>query len=238
MKHTSRYTLKIILSILLLCNALFTAAKEKEEQKEQKRLFYGLSVDLDLAEPFLSLINSNRSGVNASVQADIRHTFFPVFEMGYSTYEGASHYSYLPEIIDQDNYRYHVNGTYYKIGVDFNLLSKNYAKPVVSIGYLGIRYCISPFNYQIENLKVSDFYWKPSEPYLFNAEGSSVGQWAEFVLGVKTPIYKNFCMGVSARFKQLKDKAVHSSFAPGYGEKENDTWGFRYTISYFFPFTR
>ncbi len=262
MISTLKYTLRIISILLLWSNALFVAAEEKKakEDKEQKRLFYGFSVDLDLMEPFFSVINSNRFGVNASVQADIFRTVFPIFEMGYSTYEGASYYSYPQETIVQpgnenlpsenENYRYHVNGTYYKIGLDFNLLSKNYTKNIIPLGYLGIRYCVSPLNYRIENFKINDSYWGETE--YFNKKGSSVAQWAEFVAGVKTPVYKNFCLGVSVQFKQFlvikenqeenntsrSSKVVRSSFAPGFGEKENDVWGFRYTISYFFPFTK
>jgi len=244
MNRISKYILKIISILLLWSNAFFIVAGENDESK---RTFYGFSVDFDLADPFLSALNPNRFGVNASVQADLLRTVFPVIEVGYATYEGASYYSYLtPEMIEQPpNYRYHVNGTYYKIGVDFNLLSsKDHTKNAIPIGFLGIRYGISPFNYKIENLMVKDFYWN-DETYL-NAKGSTIGQWAEFVAGVRTPIYKNFCLGVSARFRQFLyikekregDKVVRSSFAPGFGEKENDTWGFRYTISYFFPFTK
>jgi hypothetical protein len=248
MKSTLKYSLKIISILLLWCNALFIVAEENNvarENEDPKKLFYGFSVDFDLGEPFLHVVNSNRFGMNASVQADFLHTFFPVFEMGYSTYEGASY------LIEQPgNYSYQVNGTYYKIGVDFNILSKDYTKKVIALGYLGIRYCISPFDYRIENLPVNDFYWSETpdykNPQLFDSEGSSTGQWAEFAAGVKTPIYKNFCLGVSLRFKQFLsikekregNKTVRSSYTPGYGEKENDTWGFRYTISYFFPFAK
>ena len=244
MKGISGYTLKIISVLLLIWgNTLFTVAGGNEDHK---RLFYGFFVDFDLLDPLFSVLSPNKFGLNASIQANISNTIFPILEVGYATYEGASDYSYIPDLIVQpDNYSYHVNGTYYKIGVDFNLLTKgNSTEKVNPIGYLGIRYGISPLNYKIKNLVVEDFYWE--ETYQFDAKGTTVGQWAEFVAGVKTPVYKNFCMGLSVQFRQflyvrekrIENHVVHQSFVPGFGDKNNDKWGFRYTISYFFPFTK
>ncbi len=243
MKNISGYTFKII-SILFLIwsNMFFVVAGEKEDHK---KLFYGISVDFDLAEPFLSMLSSDKFGLNASIQADILHTIYPILEVGYSTYKGAADYAYLTDVIVQpDNYKYNVNGTYYKIGVDFNLLKKDYTKKVSPSGYVGIRYGISPFNYEIANLVVEDSYWDQS--YQFNAKGTTIGQWAEFVAGVRTPIYKNLCLGVDVRFKQFlyvqtketENKVIHQSYVPGFGDKNDGKWGFRYTISYFFPFTK
>jgi hypothetical protein len=243
MKGISGYILKTISLLLLIWgNTFFIIAGEKEDHK---KLFYGFSVDFDLAEPFLSMLSSNKFGLNASIQADLFHTVYPILEVGYATYEGASDYAYIPDLIVQpDNYSYRVNGTYYKIGVDFNLLEKDFTKKIIPIGYLGIRYGISPFSYKIENLAVEDFYWE--QTYLFNAKGSTVGQWAEFVAGVKTPVYKNICVGVSVRFRQFLyiqekqegDKIIRQSYAPGFGDKDDGKWGFRYTVGYFFPFTK
>ena len=89
-----------------------------------------------------------------------------------------------------------------------------------------------------------DSYWQ--ESYLFNAEGTTIGQWVEFTAGVKTPVFRNICMGVSVRFKQFLsvrektegNKIVHHSYIPGFGNKEYDLWGFKYTIGYFFPFNK
>jgi len=220
------------------------------ENEGNKRSIHGFFVDFDLLQPLFSALSPNKFGLNASIQANITNTVFPILEIGYANYEGASDYAYIPDKIKQpDNYSYHVNGVYYKIGVDFNLLNKgltkgNNTEKVSPIGYLGIRYGISPLNYQIENLLVEDFYWE--ESYYFKAKGSTVGQWAEFTAGVKTPIYKNFCMGLNVQFrqflyvreKQTGNQIIRQSYVPGFGDKNNDKWGFRYTISYFFPFTK
>ena len=243
MKSISGYILKTISLLLLIWGNIFFIIAGEEEN--HKKFFNGFFVDFDIAEPFLSMLSSNKFGLNASVQANIRHTVFPVLEMGYTIYEGASDYSYIPDLIVQpDDYSYRVNGTYYKIGVDFNLLGKDFTKSLIPIGYLGIRYGISPFNYRIENLMVKDFYWE--QTYLFNAKGSTTAQWAEFTAGVKTPVYKNICLGVSVRFKQFlyikekqeENKIICQSYAPGFGDKDDGKWSFRYTVSYFFPFTK
>jgi len=242
MKGISGYILKTISLLLLWGNTFFIAAGEKENHK---RLFYGFFVDVDLAEPFLSMLSPNKFGVNASVQANFSHTVFPILEVGYATYEGAPDYSYIPDLIVQpDNYSYFINGTYYKVGVNFNLLAKDFTKNLIPIGYLGIRYGVSPFNYRIENLVVKDFYWE--QTYSFNAQGATTAQWAEFLAGVQTPIYKNICLGVSVRFKQFlyiqekeeRNKIIRQSYAPGFGDKDDGKWSFRYTVSYFFPFTK
>ena len=242
MKNISGYTLKIISILLLIWNSTFFVVAGENE--DYKKLFYGFFVDLDLAEPFLSMLNTDKFGLNASVQIDIRHTIYPVLETGYSTYEGASDYSYLTDLIEQPSYRYSVKGAYYKIGADINLLAKDFTEKINSIGYMGIRYGISPFSYNIENLVVKDFYWDQTD--IFNASGTTIGQWAEFVAGVKTPIYRNLCLSADVRFKQflyVREKrtgnnVVRQSYVPGFGDKDDGKWGFRYTISYFFPFNK
>ena len=241
MQNISRYILKIFSVILLIWSNPHLVAAGGEEEKPQK-LFYGFSVDFDLSDPFFSMINSNRFGLNASASVDIWHSLFPTIEIGYAQFDGASDYIYLPDLIKQpDNYKYTVNGLYYKIGLDINILSKDYAEKVSPIAYMGVRYVFSPFHYKIENLTMKDFYW--NESYSFNAEGSTMGRWVEFTGGVKTPIFRNICMGVSVRFRQFLSvkvktedgKKIHNSYVPGFGDIKNDQWGFRYTISYFFP---
>lgn len=240
MSNISKYIWRII-SILLLCwsNLFFSVAEEKNEQK---KFFYGFSVDFDLADPILSLINSDRFGLNASIEVDLFHRIFPVFEMGYGIYDAESHYAYIPdEIVQGDDYKYNIQGFYYKIGANINLLKGDRSKSLNPTAYLGARYGFSPFQYKIENLVVKDLNW--DQTYLFDAKGTTIGQWAEFLAGVKTPIYKNLCLGVEVRFKQFlhvqkkktDNKVIHQTYSPGFGDKNKDKWGFRYTISYFFP---
>jgi hypothetical protein len=240
MKGMPIYIWKIISIVLIISgNTFISAAQEKNTEK----FFHGLFIEVDLLDPIFSAFNSNKFGLNAAVQADLFHNIFPVVEIGYTHYDATSAYAYLPEIIIQpDNYKYTIQGFYYKIGFNLNLLRSKSDSKLSPVGYIGIRYGISPFRYNIENLLIEDSYW--SEKSSFNAEGTTIGQWGEVIIGVRTPIYKNFCLGADVRFKhflyiakkQTGNQIVHQAYAPGFGEQDDGKWGFRYTLSYFFPF--
>jgi hypothetical protein len=241
-KGMSTYIWRIISVLLVLSGNIFISAAQQKESGHDK-IFHGLFIDFDLIDPVFSAFNKDKFGLNASIQADLFHSIFPVVEIGYAHYDATSDYAYLPDLIIQpDNYKYTIHGFYYKIGVNLNLLKTKTESKLSPSGYIGIRYAISPFWYDIENLLITDMYW--NETATFNANGSTIGQWGEVLLGVRTPVYKNFCLGADVRFKlflyieekETDNKLIRQSYAPGFGNQDEGKWGFRYTISYFFPF--
>ncbi len=249
MKGMSTYIWRITSLSLLLSffsySALATNPKEEKEQSENgKKTLYGIYVDYDLGDLLLNAIESQRFGMNASVELDLMHFIYPAFEVGFESYDSAPDYSYNNTSGDEKSsgVKYDVDGMYYKVGANLNLLAKDYSKPLTPYAYVGARYAIAPnYKYEISGFSTNSSYW-PGQELLERQKGNTTAQWAEFIAGVSTPIYKGLCLGVEIRFKQFLyiesvdegDFTIHQSYVPGYGDKDDGLWSFRYTISYFF----
>lgn len=254
MREMSRYIGILINAILLLLPfSDVYAAKDKKSDKKgvdttsfyytEPKCIYGFSVDVDLVDPFRTVFSSGRSGFNASASLDINHTFMPVLEVGYADIDASGDYSYSVVEVPQ-NHSYKVSGMYFKVGADFNLLNKKPYNTISPTGYLGIRYVISPYKYEVNNFVAVDLHRNESKN--FSAEGDVVAQWGEIVAGLKTPIFRYLCVGLELHYKTFlhcpdsevvvagSRRVVKQSYAPGFGDFNDGVWGLRYTISYFF----
>lgn len=250
----STYIWRIISLLLLLCLPCFSLSAEEnkdEDKKAEKIFFYGVYVDYDLGDLLMSAINSQRFGTNASIEVDLMHLLYPAFEFGYEEYDSAPDYCYNNTSGNEQTQGVtnDIKGIYYKLGVNINLLKKDYSKKLTPYGFLGFRYAVAPhYSYDIAGFALNSSYWPLDDSNGSDRiewlSGNSKAHWMEFIAGVSTPIYKGFCMGAELRFKQflsirdVKDEnnlyLISPSYAPGYGDKEDGKWGFRYTISYFF----
>lgn len=237
----------ISLVMLLLVSTPVFAEKDGKAKKvdENKRLFYGVYVDYDLGDLLMTAVETQRFGMNSSVIVDLQHFIYPAFELGYATYDAAPDYSYdnTGTGVQTSGVKYDLKGLYYKIGANINLLEKDYSKKLTPYGFVGVRYAIAPsYEYEISGFKTDASMWAGDSEYVPAQKGNTTAQWAEFVAGVNTPIFKGFCMGAELRYKgflyikKVRDgnHIINQSYAPGYGDSEDGSWGFRYTISYFF----
>lgn len=243
MRSISSCSWAVISSLLLFCFTFTAEAKQKNQEKPDHTL-YGMYLDVDIMNPIYHLINHNRMGVNADVQVDLWHKFYPTLVVGYDWFDASSEYSYP---VAAHNNLYKVNGLYFKVGALYNIWKKDYSKTLSPTIFLGIYYGMAPkYGFNIENYPISNNYWGQDAASVFNAKGRTTAGWGELNMGVKTPLVKNFCMGFDFSFKlllrikdqEIDNKLIHQSYSPGFGDKESGKWGFRYTISYFFPFIK
>ena len=231
--------------ISLLCLAGMSQAWAAEDAKQEKTPVYGgLFLDVDVVEPAVSLFSDEHKGANASVSVDLLHRFLPSVTVGYASYDASSDYSgYIPQ---GDGYEYKVDGPYFKVGVDFNMLqSKNKTKKYKPAGYVGFRFAFSPFDYEIKNARYEQLSW--NREFGYSVSGSSFTRWWEFVGGIKVPVYKRLYLSLEGNYKLgVKTKheshsigngqqlSVNNTYAPGLGDSKGSGWGFRYMISFLF----
>lgn len=255
MKEMSRYIGILISTVLWLLpfSEIYAVKGEKKDSRKgvdttsfyytEPKCVYGFFVDVDLVDPLRSAFSSSRSGFNVSAGLDINHTFMPALEVGYADIDASEDYSYAVVEVPQSHV-YRVSGTYFKLGADFNLLNKKPYRTISPMGYLGFRYVISPYKYEVKDYVVVDAF--RGENKSFSAEGNVLAQWGEVVAGLKTPVFRYLCVGLELHYKtflhcQKKEsfvddarRIVKQSYAPGFGDFNDGVWGFRYTISYFF----
>lgn len=248
MSRMLRYILTSICLLLTLNVAVAQEGSKDETQKETAQRaswFKGVILDVDLVEPLWGVFSTNHQGFNASVSADIKHAFFPTFLAGYASYDASSDYSHYVE--KSQGYAYKVNGPYFKVGLDFNLIrDKKSTKKCQPIAALGLRYAFSPYHFEIDNCSVSRAGWGDNAQ--FSVDGSTFAQWGEFVASLKAPVYKSLYLGFEGCYKwsfspdvkHFSDAqtgnciTVNQTYAPGFGDSKGTCWGMRYFVSFYF----
>lgn len=127
---------------------------------------------------------------------------------------------------------YSNTGTYYRIGVDVNFLTKD---PEKNMFFIGMRYGHSVFSEDF-NVVLSDTLWQSSIGNSQHYSNNNIkAHWLELTTGLRVKIWKVIWMGYTARFKfGLKTSntpVLLPSDVPGFGRTDKlDTWGFNYQV--------
>lgn len=192
-----------------------------EEEKEHLVFFQGFTLSADLFGP-VSYFVSDYGTFEAALRLNLKNTFFPIVEAGVgmcSTNDYNTHVTY------------DVKAPYGRVGIDFNMLKNKFQSNRL---YLGARYGLSVFKYDIGGPEMVDPIWGGSESFHLN-NIDCTSHWVEFVFGVEVKIFKNLHMGWSVRYKReiasTKSDYASPSCIPGYGYTTNSTcWGGNYSL--------
>lgn len=192
-----------------------------EEEKEHLVFFQGFTLSVDGYGAAARMI-SDYGTLEAALRLNLKNTFFPIVEAGYGMCEKEDYNTKIS---------YNVKAPFARVGIDFNMLKDKFQTNRL---YLGARYGISVFQYDMAGPAMTDPVWGGSEP--FSMKGiDCTSHWAELVFGVEVSIYKNFHMGWSVRYKRelssTKSDYAKPSCIPGYGYTTNATcWGGTYSL--------
>ena len=189
--------------------------------QEKQSVFNGITIGVDLVGPVQRLA-SDYGTLEGALKVNLKNTYFPVVEAGLGMADTED---------DNTNIKYKTSAPFLRIGLDWNVL-KN--KEQANRLFVGARYGISMFNYDISGPAITDPVWGGQGD--FDISGiSSTSHWAELVLGVQVKILKNFHMGWSARYKAKINFGgsdyCNPYYVPGYGTTESSTtWGATYHL--------
>jgi len=146
----------------------------------------------------------DRKSYEASVDFNLSNKYFGVVEGGYSEIS-----------FNKDLYSYNSDGTFLKIGLDYNLLKKF---PSDFLG-IGLRLGWSSFSHTADNIEINLNHWG-TEPFP-SISNSFDAFWFEASFGVKGEIFKNIYLGwagiVRAQITGGKNSDFHPYDIPGYG---------------------
>jgi len=225
--------LRFFIISLFCLSGIYTVNAQVNKQKSDsviKTAFRGLRLDIDLV-PIASnfIYKGERFGYEAGVYANLKHKYFPSFEMGFA---GANKTS-------NDALSFKTSGLYARVGVDFNLIKPKKDKiPTNNIFFAGIRIGFAPFSYTYTNAIVQNDYWGTAiSQNIDNVTTTKV--WFEIVAGMRVEVLKNIYMGWTVRNKKLFGEDVPGElspwYIPGFGVKgEGSSWGVNYSIGYRF----
>lgn len=138
--------------------------------------------------------------------------------------------------MNETDFKYESKGSYFKVGIDYNLLARD---PELNVIYLGFKYANSKFKENFQYFVADPFYSDYEKSIAKTDQGA---YWIEGHFGMKIRIWKQLYLGWAGRIKfAKKEKNVNSSlgtyYIPGYGKADSDSrWGFNYQIFYRIPF--
>lgn len=149
---------------------------------------------------------------------------------------------------DVDFYRYYLNvevgrwertfsnksddytnsGTYMRVGIDINFLTKD---PEKNMFFIGARYGLGKYSENFSTAIV-DPVWTDQTITLKNNDMKA--GWGELTTGLRVRMFPFFWMGYTARYKfalNTSDGSFDSNDVPGYGgTSKQSTWGFNYQL--------
>jgi hypothetical protein len=159
----------------------------------------------------------------AALRLNLHDQWFPIVELGYGK---ANH--------EEDaitGMAYKTQAPYFRVGIDFNMLKNKLQDNRL---YVGARYGISSYKFDISGPAIKDPIWGGSEPFSYR-DISATSHWAEAVLGVQVKMWGHFHMGWAIRYRHeissTKNKYAKSYYIPGYGTTaEGGALGITYSL--------
>jgi hypothetical protein len=221
----------ITFSILLILTAysfsfgqdenLYAPKKEKEPLK-----LMGIKLGVNIGRFADFQFKPERFSYEGSADINLNNKYFGLIEGGYSKID-----------LTKNNYHYLSEGTFIKLGFEYNMLKK---QPTDFLG-IAIKIGKSDFSQQAKNVLIETSQWGTYETNIAPTDYSMY--WLEASLGIKGEIFNNVYLGwsalVKARISGGEDRNLQPYDIPGFGNgSKSINLGINYYIYYQIPFNR
>lgn len=192
---------------------------------------YGLRLGVDLSKLLRSFLDDSYSGFEIKGDYRIYEDWYAAAEMGYNEF-----------IYKENNFEGSTNGSYFKIGANFNTYN-NWGGMQNEI-FAGLRYGFANFTQELDEYTVYSHPYFPADVRDDNITFENLNaSWAEFQLGTKVEVLKNLFLSLHVELKFQVHGTQPTNFDNLYIPGFNRTYdtnsigvGYGYTISYFIPF--
>ncbi|MHB0755309.1 DUF6048 family protein [Polaribacter sp. M15] len=200
---------------------------------------YGIRLGIDISKPILASVDGNyNNGFEIVADYRIKKRLFIAAELGYE------------DVTTQEDFTNStVNGTYIRLGVNYNLY-ENWLDMNNEI-LAGFRYGLSIFDQTLNNYTANVVNGEsngapyfPGELVTSNTTSNLNTHWSEFMLGFKVETFQNVFVSASLSYKiaiSIKEPDNFKTlYAPGFNRifDSSTGFGFNYTISYLIPFSK
>ena len=226
MKHIWIYFFSLTFSIVGVSQEV------KTDSIVPKKNRYGLRVGADLFKLTKSFIVDDYKGFEIVGDYRFNKKIYIAAEFGNEN-----------KTTDEPQLNFTTQGTYLKIGVDFNAY-ENWLDMENQI-YVGGRYGTSTFSQRLNHYSIyynTGGFLGSHTVVNANQEFSGLNaHWLEFVAGIKAEVFSNLFVGFSFRLNYLITQSKPNNFdnlyIPGFHKTSDGNWGvgLNYTISYFIP---
>ncbi len=231
MKHILLFFISYLVFVHL-SNAQTTSKTTNDTLVHQEK--FGLRAGIDLFKPARTLFDENYSGFEIMADYRVYKKYYIALELGNEQ-----------KTTFDDNLTSKGDGSYFKIGFDYN--AHNNWAGLHNMIFGGLRYGFSTFSQELIEYQIATIapFFPPDiriEPIIY--DGLNV-HWAELIVGVKTEVLNNLYLSLNL---QLKHRVSENNpdnfdnlFIPGFGRTyENSKFGagFGYGISYLIPIVK
>lgn len=192
---------------------------------------YGLRVGIDLSKPLRTFLDDKYSGLELVGDYRINEKFYAAAELGNEkiTFEG-------------DNIKTTTNGSYIKIGADYNAYDN--WQDMQNLIFVGLRYGFATFSQTLDSYRVysSSSYYGPDLRMPDDKVSGLNASWVELMVGIKVELFNNLFLSANVQLKRRISQKTPSNFdnlaIPGFGRTYDDSSfgaGYGYSISYLIP---
>lgn len=218
---------------MILLSLIGNAQKVTETKKDSiplKKERYGLRLGVDLFKLTRMLYEEDYRGIELVGDYRLTRKHYLAAEIGNEE-----------KTVDDDQLNFTTNGTYLKVGFDYNTYEN--LLNMENIVSIGLRYGVSSFSQTLNNFEIynpnnyfEEILLLPGEKY-----DGLTAQWIEVIAGTKVKVINNVFVGFNFSLKYLVSQKVPESFdnlyIPGFNRTYDGKFGvgFNYTISYFIP---
>ncbi|MFW5753566.1 MAG: DUF6048 family protein [Marinilabiliaceae bacterium] len=226
--------LKILsyISISLFLFALPVTSQEKmslPEGGDQDPV--GFTVGFNLEGPVGKFFDSDKSAFSAVTHINLSPHWFFRGEAGFENLRFSS-----ANRADR-NYAYESNGSFLKAGILYDFFDVEEAGNRDNI-FVGLHYGFALQEHGSRRFVIQNGYWDDFQGSVSNYVMNT--HWAEFSVGPRTELLKNFYMGWTVNLRMdlwRENKEVLVPYSvPGFGRGDNNVnVGFSYVIEYFIP---
>ncbi|MFV0291466.1 MAG: DUF6048 family protein [Mangrovibacterium sp.] len=218
----------LIITLVSLATSVNAEEKKKAPKAEKYWHETGLRLGTDITRPFQGLwTKGDRWGMEFFGDFEVSPDVFVVAEAGWEKFS-----------MQHPHVDYSGNGTYLRLGADYNLLHVPNEKEDKSSLYFGARYGFGNAVQTVDGYQIDNYWGTFSGSF---SKQNYFSHWAELVFGMKTEIVHNIYLGWNVRAKfMIGDNSAEippAYFVPGCGTADkNVNFDFNYSIMYSLPF--
>lgn len=220
------------ISLFSLCHTSVKAQATEDTVQVEER--YGLRVGVDLSKPLRSLLEDEYRGLEILGDYRVYDNYYLAAELGNEQ---------IP--FDAENIKVTANGSYIKIGADYNAYD-NWAG-MENLIFVGARIGFSTFSQTLEEYdiyQVNQYFPPTTIEGPFETSGLTAS-WLELMVGIKVEVLHNLYLGANVQLKRMVTQTTPPNYdnlvVPGFNRTYDESafgTGFGYNISYLIPLYR
>ncbi|NLV19171.1 MAG: hypothetical protein GXY51_06770 [Bacteroidetes bacterium] len=217
MKKISVY----IISVFFSFTGVNATAQQSHSVADTVEVPLQISFGFDITGPVLYFTDKNILNTEGYISYDLDEKKAFYAGTGYTSYK----YS-------QYNYSYSNNGSFFKAGINFNLLEPSISQGKYRAG-IGLLYGISRFTWEVDSFRHEN-YWGSITSSV--PQQTDWGHYIEISPGFRAEIFRNISLGWSLSLKKLLFTSAPGDYKPayfpGYGTTEKTvSFGIQYFIT-------